>query len=96
MSGGLAFLFDENDSFSDLYNPAMIGIERLSESAEVDALKKVIEAHATATESPYAQELLDNWETTVSKFWKAVPHPPTSDTPKNVLKIESLNLPVHA
>ena len=96
MSGGLAFIYDEKDSFSHLYNPAMVDIERLSESAEVDALKKVVEAHAAATESPHAKDLLANWESTVAKFWKVVPHPPTPETPKNVLKIENLNIPVHA
>jgi glutamate synthase (ferredoxin) len=96
MSGGLAFIYDEDKSFENLFNPELIGIERLGENAEIDALKKVVEAHATATQSPYAKALLENWENTVSKFWKAVPHPATPETPKNVLKLETLNIPAYA
>ena len=94
MSGGLAFVYDEDDHFENNYNPEMVGIERLSDSGEVDALKKIVEAHATATLSPHAVSLLENWERTVSKFWKAVPHPSSPDIPKNVLKLESLNIAV--
>ena len=94
MSGGLAFVYDEDDHFENNYNPEMVGIERLSDSGEVDALKKIVEAHATATSSPYAASLLENWERTVSKFWKVVPHPSSPDIPKNVLKLESLNIAV--
>ncbi len=96
MSGGLGFVYDENDVFNNRYNPAMVDIERLSESGEADALKKVVEAHLAATSSPLAQSLLENWGATVSKFWKVVPHPSTPETPKNVLKVESLNIPAQA
>ncbi len=95
MSGGLAFVYDEANEFDGLFNHAMVGIERLSESAEVDALKKVIEAHAAATESPYAAGLLANWQETVSKFWKVAPRPSTPETPKSVLKLEELNIPAY-
>ncbi|HCR30465.1 MAG TPA: glutamate synthase large subunit [Opitutae bacterium] len=93
MSGGLAFIYDEDGHFDQRYNPAMVDIERLNESGEIDALKKVISAHADATTSPLARTLLNEWETTVAKFWKVVPHPSSAETPKNVLKLESLNIP---
>lgn len=96
MSGGLAFIYDEHGDFDQRYNPAMVDIERLNESGEIDALKKVISAHADATTSPLAKTLLDEWETTVAKFWKVVPHPSSPETPKNVLKLESLNIPARA
>lgn len=96
MSGGLAFIYDEDGHFDQRYNPAMVDIERLSESGEIDALKKVISAHADATTSPLARTLLEEWENTVAKFWKVVPHPSSPDTPKNVLKLESLNIPAKA
>jgi glutamate synthase (NADPH/NADH) large chain/glutamate synthase (ferredoxin) len=96
MSGGLAFVYDEDDHFENNYNPEMVGVERLSDSGEVDALKKIVEAHATATLSPHAASLLESWERTVSKFWKVVPHPSSPDIPKNVLKLESLNMAAQA
>jgi glutamate synthase (ferredoxin) len=94
MSGGLAFVYDDEDAFPARCNKAMIGVERLNEESEVDALKKLIEAHLAVTTSPLAQQLLTNWESTVSKFWKVVPHPATSDFPKPFLQLEALRLPV--
>lgn len=96
MSGGLAFIYDEDGHFDQRYNPAMVDIERLSESGEIDALKKVISAHANATASPLARTLIEDWESTVAKFWKVVPHPSSPETPKNVLMLESLNIPAIA
>ncbi|EDY82766.1 Conserved region in glutamate synthase family [Verrucomicrobiia bacterium DG1235] len=96
MSGGLSFVYDEDESFSNLYNSAMVGIERLGDNGEIDALKKLIEAHAESTQSPHAKALLENWQATTSKFWKVVPHPSTPETPKNVLKLENLNIPATA
>jgi len=96
MSGGLAFIYDADGHFDQRYNPAMVDIERLNESGEIDALKKLISAHADATTSPLARGLLDDWGATVAKFWKVVPHPATPETPKNVLKLESLNIPARA
>jgi|GEM_PF-5317485 len=71
-------------------------LERRHDSGEVDALKKVVAEHLEATDSPHAKTLLDNWEVTVSKFWKVVPHPATPETPKNVLTLEDLKLPANA
>jgi len=96
MSGGLAFVYDEKGNFDKLHNPEMVGVERLNDSGEVDALKKVVAEHLEATDSPHAKTLLDNWEVTVSKFWKVVPHPATPETPKNVLTLEDLKLPANA
>ncbi len=96
MSGGLAFVYDDANVFENMYNPEMVGIERLNDSGEVDALRKIIETHASVTESPHAKSLLENWQETVSKFWKVVPHPSSPDLPKGVLKLEELKIPVHA
>ncbi len=82
MSGGLAFVYDEEDKFEKRINPAMIGLERLADEAEIGGLVSLISVHATLTGSPYAQDLLKSWDTTVKKFWKVVPFPPTPETPK--------------
>lgn len=93
MSGGLAFVYDPEDTFEGFYNSAMIGIERLGDGGEIDALQKVVTAHSESTQSPLAKKILQDWQRTVSKFWKVVPHPSTPETPKNVLKIEELAIP---
>ena len=81
MSGGLAFIYDEDGHFDQRYNPAMVEIERLSESGEIDALK-VISAHADATTSPLARIYIEEWENTVARFWKVVPRPSSRRRPK--------------
>ncbi len=96
MSGGLAFVYDETDMFEHRYNPEMVDIERMNDSGEVDALKKIIETHVSVTDSPHGKQLLENWQETVSKFWKVVPHPSSPDLPKGVLKLEELKIPVNA
>ncbi len=96
MSGGLAFVYDEKGDFAERINPAMIGLERLNNQEESDSLKQLITSHAKLTKSPYAQKLVDQWETTVSKFWKVVPFPPTPDFPKSVYRFDPAKVPVTA
>ena len=94
MSGGLAFVYDAKDTFESSINPAMIGLERLNAQEEIDSLKKLIQTHFKITASPHAQALVENWEKTVSKFWKVVPFPPTADTPKPVYSFDAAKMPV--
>ncbi len=96
MSGGLAFVYDAKDTFESSINPAMIGLERLSVQDEIASLKKLIQAHFKITASPHAQSLVENWDKTVSKFWKVVPFPPTADTPKPVYQFDAAKVPVTA
>lgn len=93
MSGGLAFIYDEENLFENRYNPAMVDIERLNNSEETAALKRLIVIYFETTQSPHAENLLNSWETTVSKFWKLVPHSPSADIPKKVLTLEDIKVP---
>ena len=92
MSGGVAFILDELDNFESLYNPDMVGIERLDHSEEIESLKTIIEAHYKFTQSPRAEEILMNWNETLNKFWKVVPHKTSDDvpTPRFILEDKSL------
>jgi len=93
MSGGLAFIYDDEDKFEKRINPAMIGLERLSDEEEIAGLVSLISVHATLTSSPYAQDLLKNWDTTVKKFWKVVPFAPTPETPKALYRFDEAKAP---
>jgi len=88
MSGGLAFVYDEDGLFPQRHNQAMIGLERLEVDGEAESLRRMIELHGQLTESPRAAALLETWPETVAKFWKVVPHPPTLDTPKEIFAFE--------
>lgn len=94
MSGGLAFVYDAKDEFQSLINPAMIGLERLGDEDETASLRHLIALHAKVTGSPHAAALLETWETTVAKFWKVIPHPPTADAPKAVYRFDVAKVPM--
>ena len=94
MSGGLAFVYDAKDEFAERINPAMIGLERLNAQEESESLKKLIQVHFKLTASPHAQALVENWDKTVGKFWKVIPHPPTADLPKPVYSFDASKVPV--
>lgn len=90
MSGGIAYVYDEDGQFAKRCNTAMVGIETLMpealQTSTVDKalwhkgvadevqLKKLLEDHNRWTGSKRARELLDNWETARQKFVKVFPH----------------------
>jgi Glutamate synthase domain 2 len=96
MSGGIAFVYDEQGDFEKKINPAMIGLERVPAGDEADSLRNLIALHFRLTGSPHAQKLVENWDAELGKFWKVVPHPPTPDFPKTVYKFDPTKIPVGA
>lgn len=73
MSGGFAYVFDEDGRFHERCNTAMVALEKVP--AEDDAtLKKLIEDHHRWTGSRRARELLDQWAAAREKFVKVFPH----------------------
>jgi glutamate synthase (ferredoxin) len=73
MSGGIAYVLDENGDFSTRCNQQMVGLEKLSEPAETEAVRKMIEKHVKYTGSTHAQRILDNWSANAPKFVKVMP-----------------------
>ncbi|MDX2185771.1 MAG: glutamate synthase large subunit [Opitutaceae bacterium] len=96
MSGGLAFVYDEKGDFQEKINPAMIGLERLSDDEETESLRQLIAAHGRVTTSPHAKALVENWSETVKKFWRVVPHPPAADWPKAYYRLDTARVPALA
>ncbi len=82
MSGGLAFVYDPAGTFAQKINPAMIGLERVTDAAESKSLRDLISLHFRFTVSKQAQKLVEAWDAEAGKFWKVVPFPPTPETPK--------------
>ena len=88
MSGGLAYVYDEDGQFNKRVNLAQVSLEKVLPAAEqADAgipmhkgmadealLKKLVEDHHRWTGSQRAREILDNWSTAVTKFVKVFPH----------------------
>ncbi|WP_024461342.1 glutamate synthase large subunit [Marinimicrobium sp. LS-A18] len=76
MTGGFAFVLDEDNSFVDRYNHELVDIHRVDgESLEAhrNYLRRVIAEFTEETESEWGQNLLDNFDDYVGKFWLVKP-----------------------
>ena len=73
MSGGIAYVWVENQSFHSRCNTEMVELEIVSELQEQKWLRKWIERHQDYTKSYRAASLLENWEKTLSQFVKVMP-----------------------
>ncbi|HWP17797.1 MAG TPA: glutamate synthase-related protein [Burkholderiaceae bacterium] len=90
MSGGIAYVYDEDGQFAKRCNTAMVALDRVLSAKEQEAtvdraiwhkgqtdealLRKLIEDHHRWTGSLRAREILDQWETARGKFVKVFPH----------------------
>jgi glutamate synthase domain-containing protein 3 len=75
MSGGIAYVLDESGYFGQKHcNLAMVDLEEVTEDADVQLLRGLIEKHFEHTRSPKAEWVLENWETMIPKFVKVFPH----------------------
>ena len=90
MSGGIAYVLDENGTFASRCNAAMVKLEPVLAEAEQEAkierdlwhldladetiLRNMIEKHARHTGSARARQILDNWSQHRTKFIKVFPN----------------------
>jgi glutamate synthase (NADPH/NADH) large chain len=86
MSGGIAYVLDEDGMFEKRCNLSMVALEKVqSANAQGDALlhrgesdeaqlKRMIEEHAKATGSQTAREILADWANFRMKFVKVFPN----------------------
>ena len=90
MSGGIAYIYDEDGTFSAYCNTSMVKLEPLLSEVEQDAkvsrdlwhmgeadetvLRRFIENHARYTGSIRAQQILADWPAARSKFIKIFPN----------------------
>lgn len=81
MSGGLAYVLDQDGEFPKLINAEMIEIVPLDVPEDIDTVKSLIHRHYELTESPKAKEILTNWEDFQSKFHKVQPKKASSGAP---------------
>ena len=89
MSGGIAYVYDEDGQFASRCNTSMVTLEKIGTAAEQQAaaktrlhkdqadetlLRKLLEDHNRWTGSRRARELLDHWATSRTKFVKVFPN----------------------
>jgi len=73
MSGGIAYVYDPDDQLLGNCNLEMVELEMVAEQADIDELKQLIENHQRYTGSTVAEQILDDWETALTKFTKVMP-----------------------
>jgi glutamate synthase (NADPH/NADH) large chain/glutamate synthase (ferredoxin) len=75
MSGGVAYVLDEDGSFHKRCNMGMVGFDELAEADAIE-LRAMIEEHLRRTDSPVAARVLAEWEQLLAKgaFVKVMPH----------------------
>jgi len=90
MSGGIAYVYDEDGQFAKRCNTAMVSLAKVLSAAEQEQtldralwhrglsdeqqLKQLLADHNRWTGSKRARELLDDWDTARQKFVKVFPN----------------------
>jgi len=73
MSGGIAYVLDEENSFEKLCNISMVDLEALEDKAEKNFVRKLVERHLDYTGSDRARKVLENWEENAARIVKVMP-----------------------
>lgn len=73
MSGGVAYVYDEDGNFEKNVNKGGLCIEQVSDKKDIDALKELISKHFSYTQSKKAKAILDKFKTELKKFKKIIP-----------------------
>ncbi|MBQ8133331.1 MAG: glutamate synthase large subunit, partial [Clostridia bacterium] len=74
MSGGIAYVLDEDRDLYTKLNKEMVEFSELSEKYDILELKELIEEHVAATGSAKGKRILDDFESYIPKFKKIIPH----------------------
>ncbi|MCC8179874.1 MAG: glutamate synthase subunit alpha, partial [Planctomycetes bacterium] len=72
MSGGLAYVYDEDGLFDTRCNLDMVDLDLLTERDEAE-LRAMLQRHVEFTGSGKARRLLDNWDGEKARFVKVFP-----------------------
>ena len=73
MSGGVAYVLGDREEFRIRCNLETVELEDITESADIDELKRMIEDHHRYTGSTVAAGLLDDWPSAIKRFTKVMP-----------------------
>jgi glutamate synthase (NADPH/NADH) large chain len=76
MTGGFAYVLDQEHDFVDKYNHELVEIQRItSETMEPyrNHLRGVIAEHVAATDSAWGQDIIDNFDDFIGQFWLVKP-----------------------
>ena len=75
MSGGFAYVLDDDNRFRRRCNPSMVDLEQMDlEDEDAVWLKQIISTHYEQTTSHRAAEILADWDTQLQRFVRVFPH----------------------
>jgi glutamate synthase (NADPH) large chain len=72
MSGGIAYVFDQDGDFATRVNPEMVDVLPVDDE-DVVWLKSTLDEHVAMTNSPLGQRVLADWAKSQSQFTKVLP-----------------------
>jgi glutamate synthase domain-containing protein 2/glutamate synthase domain-containing protein 1/glutamate synthase domain-containing protein 3 len=73
MSGGVAYVLDVDGGFKERCNTELVGFDEIGRG-EAEELRGWIAEHVERTGSPVGQGILDDWDETLHRFVKVMPH----------------------
>ncbi|MBI91550.1 MAG: hypothetical protein CMQ48_06415 [Gammaproteobacteria bacterium] len=73
MSGGIAYVYDNDDDFITRCNLGMVVLEKVETAEDTAELKGLIERHQDKTDSSVAARILESWDDSLPKFIKVMP-----------------------
>ena len=73
MSGGVAYVLDDINALRIRTNLGTVELEPLVEPQDIAEVLALVTSHAELTKSTVAQELLQNWQSSLARFVKVIP-----------------------
>ena len=73
MSGGIAYVLDDDGTFAERCNRELVGLEPLAFD-EASIVRELVQEHERRTGSRLAGRLLDDWQRAQLRFVKVMPH----------------------
>jgi glutamate synthase (NADPH/NADH) large chain len=73
MTGGMAFVHDPDGRFPSAVNPESVVVCRVASAHWAGVLQALVEDHARETGSPFAEDLLRDWDRSLQDFWQICP-----------------------
>jgi glutamate synthase domain-containing protein 2/glutamate synthase domain-containing protein 1/glutamate synthase domain-containing protein 3 len=73
MSGGIAYVLDENQLFDTRCNLEMVDLEPVVDQEDRTTLFSLVQNHARYTKSAHSRRILDDWTEMLPRFVKVIP-----------------------
>jgi glutamate synthase (ferredoxin) len=73
MSGGIAYVLNEDNDFHIRCNRQMVHLEEVEEKEDVEIIKRLLTRHVQYTQSSVGRRILQNWQAYQGRFVKVMP-----------------------